>query len=297
MAANINVADVLVDFKDVYGQTITDEVDIKIYNTQLTSLKNWFTVKFKGAPETLPNVPAFPTGHAKMIITPKKYRFKQVFINVEAGVTNQLTQYFFVDPAQARPRLWDFGDIPSKLYGDELMRVLRNSNLDATAWGKLDKRNRATILNLCAKMWKETIGGDRLITKVESIDLTWLDSKHRERIYANVQGTLLKAMQNEPAVYSSVNGGMHHFPPGGWTPVPHLNSFKTLKDSAGNIQFTFAQNGQGALLADIDLDDHTGLRHVADVLGHIFSGRETDPYDIHEILWFFQGLDAEYRLI
>ena len=37
--------------------------------------------------------------------------------------------------------------------------------------------------------------------------------------------------------------------------------------------------------------------NVADVLGHIFSGVETDPYDIHEILWFFQQLDAEYRLL
>jgi hypothetical protein len=297
MAANINVSDVVVDFKDVYGQTITDEVDIKIYNTQLMSLKNQYTVKFKGEPAILPNVPAFPTGHAKMIITPKKYRFKQIFINVEAGVTNQITQYFFVDPAQARPRLIDYGDIPAKLYGDQLLRILDKSKIDEAAWGKLDKRNRATILNLGAKMWKETIGGDRLITKVQSIDLTWLDPKHRERIYANVKGDLLAAMQSEPAVYSSVNGSMHHFPPGGWTPAPQPNSFKTLKDSAGNIQFTFGQNAGGALLADIDLDDHTGLQHVADVLGHIFSGKETDPYDIHEILWFFQQLDAEYRLL
>jgi len=37
--------------------------------------------------------------------------------------------------------------------------------------------------------------------------------------------------------------------------------------------------------------------NVADVLGHIFSGKETDPYDIHEILWFFQQLDAEYHLL
>lgn len=37
--------------------------------------------------------------------------------------------------------------------------------------------------------------------------------------------------------------------------------------------------------------------NVADVLGHIFSGKETDPYDIHEILWFFRQLDAEYRLL
>jgi len=297
MAADINVADVQVDFKDVYGQTITDEVDIKIYNTQLASLKNRYTVNFEGEPVTLRNVPAFPTGHAQMIITPTKYRFKQRFINVEAGITNRVTEYFFVDPSQAQPRLIDYEDIASKLYGEELLRILGNSKIGKTAWTKLDKRNRATILNLGAKMWKEAVGGERLITKVESIDRKWLDTDHRERIYANVQDDLLAAMRDEPAVYSSVSGAMHHFPPGGWSPANSPNSFKTLKDSAGNIQFTFGQNAEGALLADIDLDDHTGLQHVADVLGHIFSGKETDPYDIHEILWFFQRLDAEYRLL
>ena len=32
------------------------------------------------------------------------------------------------------------------------------------------------------------------------------------------------------------------------------------------------------------------------MLGYIFSGKETEPYDIHEILRFSQRLDVEYRL-
>ena len=75
------------------------------------------------------------------------------------------------------------------------------------------------------------------------------------------------------------------------------DSFKTLKDSAGNIQLTFAENEAGEQLADIDLDDHTGLAHVADVLKHKFSGKNTDPYDIQQTLWFSQQLDTEYRLL
>jgi hypothetical protein len=35
MPNNINRSNVIVDFKDVYGNTITDKVEIKIYNTQL----------------------------------------------------------------------------------------------------------------------------------------------------------------------------------------------------------------------------------------------------------------------
>lgn len=129
------------------------------------------------------------------------------------------------------------------------------------------------------------------------IDQTWFNPKHWERIYAGVSRDLLPALRKYPEVYFSVSGGMHHFPPDGWVSVKQPDSFKTLRDSAGNIQFTFAEKVGEAYLADIDLDDHTGLAHVADVLKHKFSGKDTDPYDIQQILWFSQQLDAEYRLL
>ena len=299
MSANLNRANVVVDFKDVYGKTITDQVEIKIYNTQLLSEKQIFNVNFQGSPVTLAGVAAFPTGHAQMIITPKKYRFKQRFINVESGVNNTITEYFFVDPSQARPHPIEYADLAAKSYGGELIRILQNSAINQVAWNALNPRNRATILNLSAKMSRETVAdGSTLITFVDSINRTWLDIGHRERIYVRVSGTLLEALRAYPEVYFSVGGSMHHFPPDdNWTPVNSPDSFKTLHDSAGNIQLTFARNTTGALLADIDLDDHKGLQHVADVLKHIFSGKDTDPYDIQQILRFFQQLDAEYQLL
>ena len=296
--ADINRSDVEVDFKDVFGNTIRDKVEIKIYNTQLQSLKDIYPAEFKGAPVTLTQVPAFPTGHAQMIISPTKYRFKQRFINVQAGEKGKITEYFFVEPSKANPHPIEFADLAAKSYGEELLRILKASGIGAAAWNKLNKRNRATILNLCAKMSKETTkNGAKLITFVESIDQTWLDNKHLERIYARVKKELLPALRNHPQVYFSVNGGMHHFP-GGWTSVKEPDSFKTLRDSAGNIQFTFAQkDNEEGHLADIDLDDHKGLDHIADVLKHKFSGKNTDPYDIHQTLVFAQQLDPEYRLL
>lgn len=298
MASHINRSNLMVDFKDVYGKTITDEVEIKIYNTQLQSLKDHYVVSFKGNPVTLANVPAFPTGHAQMIVTPTKYRFKQRFINVQAGETNKITEYFFVEPSKANPHPIEFADLAAKSYGDELLRVLKASGIGAEAWNQLNKRNRATVLNLCAKMSRETMkNGSKLITMLESIDQTWLDAKHIERIYAGVKSDLLPALRKYPEVYSAVDGGMHHFPPDGWLSVKPPDSFKTLRDSAGNIQFTFAEKTGEKYLADIDLDDHKGLSHIADVLKHKFSGKNTDPYDIQQTLWFSQQLDAEYRLL
>lgn len=298
MPNNINRSNVIVDFKDIYGDTITDEVEIKIYNTQLMDLKQAFDVKFRGEPETLPQVPAFPTGHAQLIITPTKYRFKQRFINVQAGQDNLITEYFFVEPSAADPHPIAFSDLAGKSYGNELLRILQASAIDSSVWNKLDKATRATILNLSAKMSKETVAdGTSLINFVEKIDRTWLDAKHRERIYAHVTAALLPAVSTFPKVYFSVSGGMHKFPPEGWTSAPPPDSFKTLKDSAGNIQLTFARNLEEDFLVDIDLDDHKGLGHIADVLQHKFSGKDTNPYDIHQILWFSQQLDAEYRLL
>ena len=233
-----------------------------------------------------------------MIISPTKYRFKQRFISVQAGEKGKITEYFFVEPSKANPHPIQFADLAAKSYGEELLRILKASSIGAAAWNKLNKRNRATILNLCAKMSKETTrNGTKLITFVESIDQTWLDNKHLERIFARVKKELLPALRNHPQVYFSVNGGMHHFPEG-WTSVKEPDSFKTLRDSAGNIQFTFAQkDNEDGHLADIDIDDHKGLAHVADVLKHKFSGKNTDPYDIHQTLVFAQQLDPEYRLL
>jgi hypothetical protein len=301
MADHINRSDLEVHFKDIFGNIIADKVQIKIYNTQLQSLKNIFTVSFKGdkgGPALLEEVPAFPTGHAQLIVTPNKYRFKQRFINVQAGEVNKITEYFFVEPSKANPHPIEFADLAAKSYGEELLRILKNSKIGAAAWNGLNKRNRATILNLCAKMSRETVkNGAKLITFVESIDQTWLDNKHFERIYARVQKELLSALRNHAQVYTSVDGGMHEFPDG-WSSVKEPDSFKTLRDSAGNIQLTFAEKSEEeGYLADIDLDDHTGLAHIADVLKHKFSGKNTDPYDIHQTLWFSQQLDPEYRLL
>src|ERR1700738_1992785 len=187
MSDDFNRSDVQADFRDVYKHRITDEVAIKFYNTQLQSIKLRFDVNFQGEPITLKDLPAFPTGSYQVVITPTKYRFKQFFYNVQAGKTNGLLQDFFVDPDYAQPRFIDFGDISGKTYATDLLRILGKSHIDQAAWSSLDMRNRATILNLSAKMSREGIAdGTKLIKLIGSIDRTWLDVKHRERIYAHV---------------------------------------------------------------------------------------------------------------
>jgi hypothetical protein len=253
-------------------------------------------VKFKGTPAVLPGVPAFPTGLAEVFIKPKKYRYKSIFINVVGGQENSINEDLFVDPDKARPTLMDFDDLKSKVYGTDLLRILEESKIKKAKWDALDKKNRATVLNLSAKMFNDKLkNGDALIKSVESIVEKKLDKDHRERIYAIVNGNLLGALRKFPEGFRSVSGSLHNFFDD-WVPVGQQNSFKSRND-AGNIQFTFATNPAGGSLADIDLDDHTGIKHAADVLRHKITGANTNPYDLHQILIYFQGIDPGYRLL
>lgn len=296
MPDNVNREDVTVDLRDVYGQTIHDRVRIRFYNQTAHSLSQEFQVNFNGAPKQLPGVPASPAGLAHVYIEPTKYRYKTIVKNVLSGKPNSIDEDFFVDPSRARPSGIDYADIKSKSFGSELLEILKATKIREQEWNDFDKRIRATIMNLCAKMKREkTANGMNILEQIGSIDRTWLDTKHRERIYAYTSNQLLRNIRKGASVFRAVSGGMHHFPEG-WEMVNTPESFKT-NDKAGNMQLTFAKNTKEESLVDIDIDDHSGLRHAADVLGHIISGKDTDPYDIHEILLYFQKLDPEYTLV
>jgi hypothetical protein len=121
--------------------------------------------------------------------------------------------------------------------------------------------------------------GDTLASQVDKIDKDLLDKNHRERMFGLVKDGLVGALRKFSEKYRSVSGVLHKFPDP-WVAISEQNSFKS-RDNAGNIQLTFASNPAGQFLADIDLDDHTGIKHAADVLKHKITSKNTNPYDIH----------------
>jgi hypothetical protein len=294
--SDVNRENVTLNFRDVDGRVINSDVEIKFYNKDVTTLSQIFNVRIKGAPVVVPNVPAFPTGRAEVFINPASYRHKTVLKTVFPGETNVIDEIFFVNPEKARPKSLDFSDLSSKSFGEDLRRILTSSGINESSWNALDKRNRAGILNICAKMHSETVGSNRkLIGFVEKIEKELITKKNRARIFARVKETLFDELLSFPQTFKTVSGVMHSFP-GEWHPVGDVNSFKS-RDEAGNIQFTFATNNDGLWLADIDLDDHQGIKHAGDVIKHKFSGNDTDPYDIHQILIYFQKIDPGYTLV
>lgn len=286
---DVNRSSVKVDLKDVHGQTITDQVELKFYNQRAQSLDQRFQVNFSGQPVPLPNVPAFPFGLAEVFINPKKYRYKSIFINVPAGKPGKIDETFFVEPDQVKPVFPDFAAIQAGQRWSALWRVLQNSGIaDAAAWNRLDDQQKAGLLNLYAKMQREVVdGGRQVFSFVERIT-----EFRPARIFAIVQKPLHDLVQAYVKGFHMVSGALHDLGEE-WSLV---DSFKTF-DAAGNLQLTFAQNAAGELKADVDIDDHQGIEHAADVLKHTITGKDTHAYDIHEILIFFQNLDPGYQLV
>jgi hypothetical protein len=103
-------------------------------------------------------------------------------MNVVGGQENSINEDLFVDPDKARPTLMDFDDLKSKLYGTDLLRILEKSGIKKAKWNALDKKNRATVLNLSAKMFHDHLkNGDSLISNVDG-----LEEKSWTRTTANV---------------------------------------------------------------------------------------------------------------
>jgi hypothetical protein len=305
-SSDVNRRSVRVDLQDVFGNTITDHVEITFFNQRLQSLNQRFTVEFRGAPALLPDVPAFPTGLAEVFIKPTKYRFKSVIADIPAGdgpvdlfnSTDRADLTFFVDPQKVKPSFPDISQLQARW--PDLWAVLHNPNASSAgqwwtdAWwdDPANDRLKAGLLNLYAKM-KHTkfTDGTTVFGYVREV---W--EVHPARIFVIADSKLRELVKGSTQLFHTVPGTLHTFRPG-W----HLvDSYKTF-DPAGNLQTTFAEDdagefrGQGKIMSDTDIDDHQGIQHAFDVIKHTVSSSDSDPYDIHQILAFFQGIDSGYR--
>ena len=81
---DINRRSVRVDLKDVYGDTIHDDVTLTFHNQRASSLGLKFRVSFEGAPAALFGVPAYPFSRAEVIIQPRVYRYKSILADIPA---------------------------------------------------------------------------------------------------------------------------------------------------------------------------------------------------------------------
>lgn len=286
--AETNLSTVQADLKDVYGRPITDEIQFTFVNQSLRSLDRRAKLNIRGSTATISGIPAAPTGLYQVFITPKKYREKSLFLSVPAGAPAVIDEAFFVEPNQVTPVFPSYEDLHAKPQWTELHAVLQTSQFDAQKYAALGDLQKAGLFNLYAKMKAQAVdAGQKVFSFVDRIT-----EIKPARILVLVKRELIGLVRTFQEGFHPVPGALHEFPTG-WTRIDPSGSFKTY-DRAGNLQLTFAQNAQGALLVDADIDDHQGVEHAFDVLKHKFTGKDTHPYDIHQILVFFQGSDPGY---
>lgn len=155
-----------------------------------------------------------------------------------------------------------------------------------------DARSEAGLLNITAKMASTRLPtGSTLDEYVDDVarvepDRIYFETtvNFREFVNAATDGELFEpALDTLHAPFDDnhvVNG-----------------SVKTL-DRYGNLQLTFHVGKRlGGLIVEADIDEARGIGHLFQVLRNFLPGVETDPYDVHEILRFYQELDPGYELV
>jgi hypothetical protein len=278
-----NTGTIVCDFRNARGNPIRGEVEFGFRNLKIQSLNFRHRTVLSDEPLRLAGVPAFPTGLWQIDINIKRFRFKSVFVDLPSNGERAIHETFFINPSEAAP------SFPST---DEIRTVPKWRALAAALtpaqYQQLEPHEKAGVLNLFAKMSHPStpdVFGDVIdVFKVKPA-----------RIFARVKPQLWQRVRELPQRFQEQpdGGSLHEFLEN-WTRFAEHASFKT-PDAMGNLQLTFASNPQEEFAVDADLDDHRGLQHAFDVIKHKFSG-DTNPYDIHEVLVKFQGIDPGYDL-
>jgi hypothetical protein len=158
----------------------------------------------------------------------------------------------------------------------------------AALYDALGPLRKACLLNLLAK------------SRHKSAEKCWSLFMHpvvlrQDRCFSAVHPTIADMLRASPRFVSAPH--LQHKPLAGYRLV---DSFKS-RDSHANLQVTVMQHdGNGALAADVDIDETSGLGHGFEVIRNRVSGR-TNPYLIRELLLLTgeeQGdLNPGYRFI
>ena len=288
---DLNYGSLLIDARNASHELIRNaSAEFLLYNHRLQSLNARYAVKLAGQPLLLTDVPAFPNGSADLILNIDRYRSKKRFVNVFPEEDTPVNEVFFLDPAKAKAKFPSLAKLKRDDSTKPLATLLANS--PAIDYDSLTDLQKAGLLNLWAKSSHVTLGNGTTVFE----HLERLEEVRPARLFARVQLPFIDAVTQSRRVFHEVSGLAHSFSKG-WQRLEGADSFKTI-ERQGNLQVTFATDTKGdkTYLVDMDIDDHQGLEHAFDVIGHTLAGGDTHPFDIHQVLLALQGIDPGYEL-
>ncbi len=278
------------DFVDVYGKPLNEKVDIVLRHQELSETVRLNRI-IKG-PIDLTGLRGRPQGHYKVNIDPPSYRPAMHFVDIMSSGTTLLRAMFPVNLSKitsvnfpAYQRLP--AELKTLLENSKRVKGFEGSNGRNLyeAMSNEDPR-RAGLLNIAAKTGRTLLSSGKTILS----QISELIELRGDRFFAIVPQKLREDTKDSIAsgIFHEAGELLHH-PPDGYA---HAGSFKT-KDRYGNLQLTFFA-GPENWVADIDIDDASGIEHIFQVIVNSLPGRDTNPYNIHEILLGYQKIDPGY---
>lgn len=248
---------------DVYGNYLTEPVDIILENTSLTD-KHRFTCKPGGIIEILGLLDA-PHDTYKIYADPPSYLPINNFIRndgVETGYE------FIIDPRKVTKI--DYSNVHVPFLYDHYSDL-----------------QKCGLLNIYAKAEHTLLASGRTVQSY----LGKINKVRPDRVWFHYAPGLLEEVDGDKTTFREVSDVLHAYD----DEVAEV-SFKT-EDHYGNLQLTFYILDDGTKLVELDIDDANGLMHLFQVSRNHLVGRRTHPFDIQQILISYQGIDPGYRLI
>lgn len=279
------------DLVDVYGKRIGEKVDIDLRHQTLSDHK---VLRGVDASKRIVIVDSLNQGLYRVEMDPPAYQPVGQFVHFNASGFTHLQVTFPIDPKKVVsvkfPKYQDLDFQPLLNSSEKVLGFAGLSSEDL--YKELDATRRAGLLNITTKCRATPLANGKTVLGYIQV----LHELRGDRFFATAPKELREEVKHSVAdgLFDRADGSLHH-PPAGFDGFSAAGSFKT-GESAGNLQLTFFMKGDNCLV-DIDIDDAGGLGHVFQVLRNFLTGRQTHPFDIHEILVYRQKLDPGYSFV
>lgn len=279
---------------DVYGQFLGEKVDVLLRHQHLS---HRLKASHKASGKFIvPKLHGDPQGLYRVDIDPPSYLPVRQFINIKASGATPMSALFPIDPNKVKdvvfPKFDKLSEGAQALLNKSDQVLASEGATGETLYNGLDDLRKAGLLNILAKTNVVPLSNGKTVLSY----LQELRELRGDRFFVVASKELREETKHSAGdgLFDSVSGSLHKLPSqfNDFTPA---GSFKT-PDRYGNLQLTFFMKGDECV-ADIDIDDASGLEHVFQVLNNFLPGNSTHPFNIHQILVAHQKLDPGYKFI
>lgn len=281
---------------DVYGQFLNERVDILLRSRDVSH----FDKKSHKASGKfiIPNLHTAPQGAYYIDIAPLSYMPVNDFINIKGSSPTPHRAVFPVNPKKVlKVNFPKYDKLPSdaRLLLSKSDKVLAFEGKTGQAlYDAMENDNikRAGLLNILAKTNVSRLSNGRTVLSY----LQDLRELRGDRFFVVTSKELREETKHSvvEGLFTKESGALHRLP-SQFVGYTDAGSFKTT-EKYGNLQLTFFMKGDDCV-ADIDIDDASGLEHFFQVVNNMLPGNDTHPYTIHEILLAYQKLDPGYSFV